>query len=126
MFAGYFEVNKSALLYNHSRVQTLTDPPPLPPKATITFELPHEVTIVHLTPPDSQSHQLLSTSYDIMLFNRIKDYFDRFYTSTNAFQVTLDSIDVILNSKLEEQFGVTDSLFLKQFSGLQEMKVCVK
>ncbi len=123
LLVEYFKVNQAALLYDSSRVRTFSKPPPMPSKATIKFDLPPSVSIVHLTPPDLDNHPLVSESYDCTLFNRVKDYFDRFYSSTDMSHVTLDSIDVILNPKLEEQFDNTESLFSSQFHGSQEMEV---
>ncbi len=116
-------MNKAELLSGRSRITTLNNPPPIPSKSTIKFDLPPQITIVHLTPPDSQFHQLVSTTYDITLFNRVKEYFDRFYAPTNTAHVVFNSVDVILNPKLEEQFKNTDALFSNRFTGLQEMQV---
>ncbi len=117
-------MDKEVLLNGRSRITTLSNPPPIPSKSTIKFDLPPQITIVHLTPPDSQPHQLVSITYDITLFNRVKEYFNRFYAPTNTSHVVLNSVDVILNQKLEEQFKNTDNLFSNQLTGLQEMEVC--
>ncbi len=130
LYKEYFEVDRAALLSDHIksdriRIETLHNPPPLPSNTKINFDLPPEVTIVHLTPKSQGSHRLVSTSYDDRLFTRVLEYFERFYAhSTNTSQAYLNGIDVILNPKLEEQFASTDAMFSKKYQGLQEIEVC--
>jgi hypothetical protein len=72
--------------------------------------------------PFDMNHMLVTQKYDVRLFCRVEEYFQRFYIPSNSASVTLDEVGVIFNSALEEQFGQEDAGFTKRFRGLVELR----
>lgn len=109
------------------RVKVLTTPPPFPKPDISPPPSPPSITVVNLIDPnngaESKTHMLVSERYDTVVFNRVNTYFKRFYTPSDPNLIaTLDSVDIIFNSALENRFRQLEAKFDTQFSGMKEMK----
>jgi hypothetical protein len=126
------------------RVRTLVRPPPFPQSGVQPpFRLPASVDIVTLLPPPANAkdkHILQSERKDINLFQRVSEYFHRFYvpqypnkvldspytfsssTSSLLLKAILEKVEVIFNAAMEEQFRGENETFEKKFRGLVELR----
>eukprot|EP00026_Physarum_polycephalum_P004350 Phypoly_transcript_04368.p1 GENE.Phypoly_transcript_04368~~Phypoly_transcript_04368.p1 ORF type:complete len:628 (+),score=75.61 Phypoly_transcript_04368:157-2040(+) len=121
----YFEVNIAELnVMKPDKIQTLTQPPEYPLDSTPAY-IPSRVHIYTLSPPPKgvDTHMLDSEKYEARLFRRVDEYFQRFYVPTNpSLMAVIESVEVICNTVLEQQFEHENSVFNAQFKGLLELK----
>ncbi len=117
--------------------------PPTPPNCPSLPSTPPYIEIISLYPPPKEMamHPLTSLPYNLQLFVRVSEYFNRFYapndpnsTVASFFfpflliklmvikQVTLDKVEVICNRSLEKQFALENSIFEETYNGLNELR----
>lgn len=59
---------------------------------------------------------LASERYDVRLFHRVEEYFNRFYVPRNPHsQATLEEVDVIFNSYLDDRYFELKCYFTKAY-----------
>ena len=97
---GFYEVNEELLLSKvpPECITVLKEPPPFPGTAEekAKLQLPSEVKVVVLK--QSKISPLLSSTYEVQLFQRVEVFFRRFFTPHDVtMKVTLDQVDVVLN-----------------------------